>query len=209
MSKLMQVYLMQNLFTSSGSTGQSSMMFELLLQSMMNSGESQNTKDSYVIKTEDTSFEKTETSSNPEKKLGVNSVSRSIMDVIDDVSQKYRVDDDLIKAVIKQESGFKPDAVSHAGAQGLMQLMPKTADSLGVDNPFSVLENIDGGTRYLRQLLDSFDGNKKLALAAYNGGIGRMNKLGVDTVGEINKMPKETRNYVEKVMKNYESYKKV
>jgi soluble lytic murein transglycosylase-like protein len=121
---------------------------------------------------------------------------------------KYGVDESLIKAVIKQESGFNPTAVSKAGAEGLMQLMPSTAKSLGVDNPFDALQNIDGGTKYIKNLLDSFKGSKELALSAYNGGISRMNNRGVDTVDEINKMPNETQNYVAKVMKAYDNYKK-
>jgi soluble lytic murein transglycosylase-like protein len=131
----------------------------------------------------------------------------SISNAIEDAANKYGVDKDLIRAVIKQESSFNPDAVSSTGAIGLMQLMPSTAKSLGVDNPFNVLENINGGTQYLRSLLNSFNGNTELALAAYNGGIGRMNRLGIDTVKEISMMPEETKNYIDKVMSNYETFK--
>ena len=123
-------------------------------------------------------------------------------------AKKYGVDEDFIKAMIKQESSFRSDAVSKAGAMGLMQLMPKTAESLGVNNPFNVMENVDGGTKYIKNLMDSFGGSKELALSAYNGGISRMNRRGVDTTEEIINMPKETQNYVDKVMKAYESYKK-
>jgi len=84
-----------------------------------------------------------------------------------------------------------------------MQLMPSTASSLGVNNPFDALENVDGGTRYLKKLIDGFDGNVELALSAYNGGIGRMNRLGVDSKDKINRMPSETQRYVEKVMNTY------
>lgn len=123
-------------------------------------------------------------------------------------AKKYGVDEDFIKAMIKQESSFRTDAVSKAGAMGLMQLMPKTAESLGVSNPFNVMENVDGGTKYIKKLMDSFGGSKELALSAYNGGISRMNRRGVDTTEEISNMPKETQNYVDKVMKAYETYKK-
>jgi soluble lytic murein transglycosylase-like protein len=134
--------------------------------------------------------------------------SQDIEKAIDAASEKYGVDKDFIKAVIKQESGFHQNAVSSAGAVGLMRLMPSTAKSLGV-NPYNPIDNIDGGTKYLRNLLNAFNGNKKLALAAYNGGISRMNRLGVDTTEEISKMPKETRNYVANVIKIYETNKSV
>jgi soluble lytic murein transglycosylase-like protein len=134
--------------------------------------------------------------------------SESIEVAIQAAAKKYGVDEDFIKAMIKQESSFKTDAVSKAGAIGLMQLMPKTAESLGVNNPFNVMENVDGGTKYIKKLMDSFGGSKELALSAYNGGISRMNRRGVDTTEEIANMPKETQNYVNKVMKAYESYKK-
>ena len=129
--------------------------------------------------------------------------SGDLMSQIDKISQKYDVDSNLVKSVIKQESNFNPNAVSNAGAQGLMQLMPSTASSLGVNNPFDALENVDGGTRYLKKLIDGFDGNVELALSAYNGGIGRMNRLGVDSKDKINRMPSETQRYVEKVMNTY------
>lgn len=132
-----------------------------------------------------------------------NQFSSDLMSQIDKISQKYGVDKDLIKAVIKQESNFNTNAVSKAGAIGLMQLMPSTADSLGVNNPFDALENIDGGTRYLKKLIDGFDGNVELALSAYNGGIGRMKNLGVDSEDKISRMPSETQRYVEKVMNTY------
>lgn len=133
--------------------------------------------------------------------------SQEISAAIDEASSKYGIDCSLIKSVIKQESCFNPEAVSKSGAEGLMQLMPSTARSLGVSNPFDALENIDAGTRYLKSLLNSFNGDIKLALAAYNGGIGRMEKLGVNSDGKISKMPMETQNYVKKVIQNYEKYK--
>jgi soluble lytic murein transglycosylase-like protein len=135
--------------------------------------------------------------------------NNEISSAIESASTKYGVDKNLISAVIKQESSFNPNAKSSAGAEGLMQLMPSTAKGLGVTDSFDISQNVDGGTKYLKSLIDNFDGNVNLALSAYNGGIGRMNRLGVNDVSAISKMPKETRNYVDKVISNYNNYKNV
>lgn len=120
--------------------------------------------------------------------------------LIEQYSAKNGLDSAFVKAVIKQESGFQPKVTSHCGAMGLMQLMPATASSLGVTDAYDPEQNIAGGTKYLKGLLDRFGGNKSLALAAYNAG--------PNAVAKYNGIPpyKETQNYVKNIMSMYQKY---
>jgi len=121
--------------------------------------------------------------------------------LIIDAAYRYKVEPAIIKAIIMAESGFNPKAVSKVGARGLMQLMPRTASSLGVEDSFKPAHNIDAGVRYFKYLLDQFDGEMKLALAAYNAGSYNVRKYGG--------IPpfKETQFYINKVLKYYEAYR--
>jgi soluble lytic murein transglycosylase-like protein len=136
-------------------------------------------------------------------KSDVKSGNSSIDEAVEKASRKYGVDENLIMAVIKQESGFNPQAKSSAGAMGLMQLMPGTASQMGVTNPYDVDQNVDGGTEYLKDMLNMFGNSKELALAAYNAGPGTLQSRGVENSSDIAKLPYETRNYVQKVMQYY------
>ncbi len=118
----------------------------------------------------------------------------SIQAAVERAARRYNLPATLINAVIQAESNFQAGAVSPAGAQGLMQLMPGTAEELGVTDPFDIEQNIDGGARYLRKMLNRFDGNLKLALAAYNAGPGTVQKYG----GQVPYA--ETKKYVRRVL---------
>jgi len=129
---------------------------------------------------------------------------------INEASDKYNVDPILVKAVIDTESSFNPNAVSPAGAKGLMQLMDGTARGLGVTDSFDPKQNIDAGTRYLSYLMGKYGGSVKTALAAYNAGPGRVDRAGIrsdaDLAENLNSLPQETQHYIAKVMNAMDKY---
>lgn len=117
---------------------------------------------------------------------------------INDAAARHNVDPSLVRSVVKVESNFNPNAVSRKGAMGLMQLMPSTARSLNVSNPFDPVQNVDAGVRHLRKLLDSYGGNVRLSLAAYNAGSGAVARsAGVPHF-------RETQNYVRRITTLYD-----
>ncbi len=155
------------------------------------------------IKPEDNSYKKIRSpwgSTKKQKKInyGSNNYSRDYDRLIANAGDIYNVDPNLIKAIIKVESGFNPKAVSRKGAMGLMQLMPQTALKNGVVNPFDPADNIYGGVKYFRMLLNMFNGNLKLALAGYNAGENAV----IDHGFSIPPYP-ETQNYVKKTLYHY------
>ena len=117
-----------------------------------------------------------------------------LQDVIDTCAEKYNVDSELIRAMIQVESGWNTEAVSNKGAQGLMQLMPRTAAMLGVNDPFDAAQNIEGGVRYISDLTDKYRGDIEKALAAYNAGPARV---------DAGNIPEVSRRYVKNIMSVY------
>lgn len=131
------------------------------------------------------------------------SINIRIKNAVSKASQEHGIDADLIMAVIKVESNFNPNCTSKAGAKGLMQLMPVNVRDYGVKDVFNIEENIDAGTRQLKDYINMFDGSLEMGLMAYNAGQGTMKKRGVTSPDDLYKMPKETRNYVPKVLNLY------
>lgn len=142
--------------------------------------------------------------------LNISAKASELDPLILEASRRHGVQPSLVKAVIDAESSFNSQAVSKAGAKGLMQLMDETGKGLGVTNPFDPEQNIHGGTKYLSNLLQKYNGNEGVALAAYNAGSGRMTRLGISNDSELmdklHLLPKETQNYVSKVMRLQREY---
>ncbi|MBE0337463.1 lytic transglycosylase domain-containing protein [Paenibacillus sp. 23TSA30-6] len=131
-------------------------------------------------------------------------------DLINEASNKYGVPVSLIKAVIDTESSFNPLVTSSAGAKGLMQLMDATAQGLGVSDSYDPAQNIDAGVRYLSYQIKRFNGQENMALAAYNAGPGRVQRLGVNSdeqlMAVLDKLPVETQKYITKIQNAREKY---
>jgi hypothetical protein len=154
------------------------------------------------VYTSETTPSLTEASKNSQvpPKNYVNQTNSNLEPIIEKAARKYEVDPDLIRSVIKTESNFNSQATSPKGAMGLMQLMPGTARDLGVKNAYDPEENIMGGTRYLKSLLKRYDGKIDLTLAAYNWGMGNVEK-------NPQKLPQETANYIARVNNYYKNFK--
>jgi soluble lytic murein transglycosylase len=137
-----------------------------------------------------------------ERKVFISKLDSNQFDpIISEASKKYGIEAPLIKAVIKAESDFDPNAISNKGARGLMQIMPMNYRLLNVENPFDPNQSIEGGARYLRDMLDRYNGSLHLSLAAYNAGPGA-----VDRHGGVPPYP-ETTEYIDRVLRYYQRYK--
>jgi soluble lytic murein transglycosylase-like protein len=135
--------------------------------------------------------------------------SQDVQEAIEIAANKTGLDPDLLRAVIQTESSFDVDAVSGCGAKGLMQLMPGTAKDMGVKDSFDPYQNVYGGAKYLKKMLNRF-GDIRLALAAYNKGPGKIHSLGItdaDDAEQYSKLSSGCRGYIRKILRLYEKYK--
>lgn len=152
-------------------------------------------------KTETTTVSVNDTKKPSKKSSSASHNENAYDDLINKYAEKFGVEPAFAKAVIKQESRFNPNAKSSAGAKGLMQLMPRTAGSYGVNDPYNPEQNIRGGIKMLSILSKKYKGDKKMILAAYNWGEGNLDKKGFDA------RPKQTREYIPLVLGYYNEYK--
>ena len=132
-------------------------------------------------------------------------IDEKVATAIDKACKKYNMDQSFIMAVIKQESNFNSNAVSSAGATGIMQIMPFNFAGLGITDPYDVEQNIDGGTKMLSNLLDVYQ-DKKMALAAYNAGSGTLANRNINGEEDFDRLPSETQDYIKKVSAYEEMY---
>jgi soluble lytic murein transglycosylase-like protein len=154
-----------------------------------------------MVRKEETTTDYTRAAGMPQYVLPTAELIRQYSSIIETAAKTHGVETALVHAVITAESGYNPRAVSRAGAQGIMQLMPGTARRFGVENSFDPSQNIHGGVKYLRELLTMFNGNRELALAAYNAGENAVIRAG-------NRIPPyaETMHYVPKVLGFYRKF---
>ena len=201
--QLLQIQLMTQMMKSA--SGGNSSTFDMVMSNLLNALQSNGTDLSGLNISNESSSNLTTGNYETDNylKQDINSGNTSIDEAVDKASKKYNVDKKLIMSVINQESSFNPNSVSSVGAQGLMQLMPSTARDLGVKNAFDVEQNVEGGTKYLKGLLDMYGNSKEMALAAYNAGPGAVKNRGMHNANEVYKMPAETQDYVQKIIKNY------
>lgn len=208
--------------STSNTSGDTNLAFELMMKNLMNSsndssiGVNADVGDTKVIQQNATgkNLEDIAMVLNNFNRINNNTSTISnksnanmgkIYSAVESAAKKYGVDQNLILAIIKQESNFDSTAVSSVGATGLMQLMPQNFSYTGVSNPYDINENINGGTKLLKEYLDKYNGNVEMALMAYNGGPGTMQKRGVSTGSDLYKMPEETQNYVPRVLGYYKT----
>jgi soluble lytic murein transglycosylase-like protein len=220
MKQLLQLQMLQSTDTLTGSgsalqSGDSGTDFADLLQVLL--GDSTGASSNKVIPAEEllarSKWASSLQAAGISTTYGVTGSKSKVTDYdayIENASSRNGVESSLVKAVIQAESGFDSRAVSKAGAKGLMQLMDATGQGLGVTNPFDPQQNIEGGTKFLSNLLRKYNGNEGVALAAYNAGPGRVDRLGIrndaDLQDKLALLPRETQNYVSKVLGYKEQY---